>query len=495
MYTIRSNKENPMRYLPFILLFGASSIVVGDDVVELVRSLPNSANTVAVVRVSSILGTNRAKAELWYEKQEENYSTGLAAVPPWVETLVIGSLVHPSVPEEVWSAAIVRRPGNVTIEAIAEHEGVSVDELAGFPSIQTRRDSLIVQPLPDILTAYRPAHRLEASQWARSVAEQKTSGVSSYLREAAGQQGHVVLALDLQDLLDAKKVEQLLAQDKRFAAQRKLVDRLVPLLAGLRGITCSVTVGDTTEAIVTIDFSANVGPSSLTVKTLFVSILDDLGTAIDEFADSKVSSENHSVTLRCSLSDDSLRRILSLIVTPSSPYHAPPKPVVEKSNTESPPTQAVNSRVATQRYLKAVNGMIDDLQRANRRAKDYARTATWHDNFARKIIDLPTQGVDPATVAYGDSIASKFRALGASLRGQGVEINAQQGTLTYDVDYTPGWASVNVWGGVGYGESAVNVTSNLREVRQKQAAAIEHGADEREQIWLMIEDERTRMLR
>ncbi|MEZ6146827.1 MAG: hypothetical protein R3B91_15705 [Planctomycetaceae bacterium] len=75
-----------------------------------------------------------------------------------------------------------------------------------------------------------------------------------------------------------------------------------------------------------------------------------------------------------------------------------------------------------------------------------------------------------------------------------MKINAEQGTLTYDVNYTPGWASVNIWGGVGYGESAVNVTSNLREVREKQAAAIEQGAGEREQIWLMIENERATLM-
>ncbi|MEZ6053886.1 MAG: hypothetical protein R3C02_21255 [Planctomycetaceae bacterium] len=484
-----------MRVLSPVLMFLVTSVASGDDVTELVRYLPETANTLAIVRVSSILGTERAKAEHWYDKQEERFASGLAAVPPWVETLVIGSLVHPSVPEEVWAAAVVRRPTNVTIEAIAAHEGTTVEDLAGFPALRTRRNSYVVQPLPDILTAYRPAHRLEASQWARSVSNQESSEVSPYLREAAGQDGHVVFALDLKDLLDPKQVEQLLMQDERFASQRKLVTRLVPLLTGIRGITCSVAVGDSTEAVITIDFSADVGPSSLTVKTLFVSILDDLGAAIDEFADSEVSTGHHSVTLRCPLSDDSLRRILSLIVTPSSPYHAPPKPVAETSKTEPQPTPAADSRVATQKYVKAVNGMIDDLQRANRRAKDYFKTATWHDNFARKIMDLPRDGVSPEALDYAQSIASKFRALGASLRGQGVKINADQGTLTYDVNYTPGWASVNIWGGVGYGESAVNVTSNLREVREKQAAAIEQGADEREQIWLMIENERADMER
>ncbi|MGD9856205.1 MAG: hypothetical protein AB7U20_14775 [Planctomycetaceae bacterium] len=475
-----------------LILIGTTTCA--DDAADLAKHLPASANTVTVVRLADMFGSERAQKEGWAAQQEERFRGGTAAIPPWVKTLVVGSLVHPSVPEEVWSAAVVKLPEGTTFESLAEHEGTQVEELAGAPAVRSRRNNYLMQPLPGILAVYRPAHRLEASRWVRSIAAEQPSSLSPYLSQAVGAEGHVILALDLRDLLDARRVEEHLTQDERFASQARLVERLIPLLSGLQGVTFTATVGETIESAVTIDFSDDVGPSSLTVKTLFVSVLDDLGAAIDEFTTSKVSSQGRSVTLACSLSDESLRRILSLIITPSTPHQIAASPPAESPRGTRPPAgRSTSPPDATHKYVDTVNKMIDDLQRANRRAKDYARTAAWHDNFARKIDELPTPGVDRPALIYGQHIASRFRALGASLRGQAIDINTQQRTLTYDVNYQPGWAGVSIWGGVGYQDPAYQVTSNLREVRERQAAAISAGASERDQIWQLIEDERSQM--
>lgn len=482
-----------MKAFCWIALVLSPSLAAADDAANLARHLPAAANTLTIVRLAEILGTERARQEGWAAQQEERFVSGAASIPPWVETLVVGSLVHPSVPEEVWSAAVVRRPEGVSIESIAAHEGAPVEELAGAPAVRSRRDSYLLQPLPDIIAAYRPAHRLEAARWVRELSSDHPSALSGYLKQAAQTPGHIVMALDMQDLLDPRRVEEQLKHDERFAGQSRVVERLVPLLSGLQGITFTATIGEDVQAIVRIDFSSDVGPSALTVKTLFVSALDDLGAAIDEFQTSRVNADGPSVTLSCPLSEESLRRILSLVITPSAPHQIVKTP--EQTRTNPRPSSGRRSTTAdpTQKYLEAVNKMIDDLQRANRRAKDYERTAAWHDNFARKIEELPAQGVDRQALIYGQQTASRFRALAASLRGQAVEVNTQQGTLTYNVDYQPGWAGVSIWGAVGYQDPAYHVTSNLREVRERQAAAITAGAAERQQIWQLIEDDRSRM--
>lgn len=486
-----------MRSILLTLLCASVSAASADDAADLTAYLPDSANTLAVVRLSSMLGTDRALDEHWYERQEKNYQNGVAVIPPWVDTLVVGSLVHPSIPEEVWSAAVVRRPESVTLEAVAEHVGGTIEDLGGVSAVRSRRDSYLAQPLPDLFTAYRPAHRLEAARWARAVSEQKTSSVSPYLQQAADVDGHVVLAMDLRDLLDSAMVERLLREDDRFTSHRQLVERLIPLISEINGVTFSAMIAEETEATITIDFSQDVGPSALSIKTLFVSALDDLGAAIAEFGDTKAFGTGRTVTMKCKLSDDSLRRILSLIVTPSTPYQVASQPVEDapRQPTRNSRTKSVDPDQATKRYVRSVNDLIDHLKRANRNAQDYARTAAWHDTFAQKILDLPTNGVREYAIDYGDRISSSFRALAASLRGQGIQVNAQQKTLTYDVDYQPGWASINIWGGVGYGEPAYNVTSNLREVREQQAAAVMKGTEERQQIWLMIDDERAAVTR
>jgi hypothetical protein len=67
-----------------------------ERVAGLVRLLPREANAVAIVRVAEVLKSERAVRENWAGKQAEEFLSGGAAIPPWVETLVVGSLVHPS---------------------------------------------------------------------------------------------------------------------------------------------------------------------------------------------------------------------------------------------------------------------------------------------------------------------------------------------------------------------------------------------------------------
>ncbi len=488
-----------MKTLLLSLAVMSPPLLVAGEAEVLSRYLPSTANTLTIVRVAEIFQTPRAQAEGWAEKQEERFLNGAAMIPAWVDTLVIGALVHPAVPEEVWSAAVVRQPEQVTLESIAQREQSPVEQLAGVSAVRSHRDSYLIQLQPGLLAAYRPAHRLDASRWIRSLATDAASPLSPYLQEVIRQEGHIVMGLDLTDLLDAGRVEQQLMQDERFSTHRTLVKRLVPLIAGVRGITLSINLQPSTQAVVTVDFSDDVGPSGSSVKTLFVSALDDLGAAIDEFAASKAQTQGQSVVLSCQLSDESLRRILSLVVTPSTPSPPHPPEVAQLPPASPEPasrnieTSEHSASRASQRYFDAVNKMIDDLQRANRRANDYARTAGWHDSFANRILELPTEGVDRSLLIYGQHIASWFRALAASLRGQAIEIDAQQQTLIYDVNYTPGWASVNVWGGVGYGEAAYNVTSNLQQVREQQAASVIAGTRDREQIWQFIADERSQM--
>ena len=112
-----------MRFWPAAVLLACCTTTTADEVAHLAGYLPPSANTLTVVRLTSIFGTSCAQSQHWHELQQERYQTGVGVIPPWVDTLVIGSLVHPAVPEQVWSAAIVRRPEQVTLESIAQRDG------------------------------------------------------------------------------------------------------------------------------------------------------------------------------------------------------------------------------------------------------------------------------------------------------------------------------------------------------------------------------------
>ena len=261
----------------------------------------------------------------------------------------------------------------------------------------------------------------------------------------------------------------------------------------VRGVRFEATVNETTQASLSLDFSTQVGSSAKLLQPFLLQAINDQGLHLDEFEQCDAAVRGSSLVVSLGgLSDESLRRVMSLILTDDPERPAQRQAASSARTAASAPDPAAR---ASKRYLETVNRIIDDLEKAGRRATSYSRTATWHDNFAAKIDKLPTADVDPQLLDYGESISSKLRALAASLRGVAVDVNSQQRSVTYNMQVDPGWEAANVWGGYSYRAPSVNVTSNLQEVRERQAQAVAKGAKERLQIWTMIREERSQTMR
>lgn len=463
-----------------------------DPALELARRIPGEANTLSVIRVAKILDTPRAKAEGWAELVEQRFLAGASQVPPWVDTFIVGSLVRPARNEEVWSTAVLRMPPSVTLERIARREATRVERLSGLRSVKARRGAWLVEIEPRLLGIRTPAARQEAARWARAAAEDQTGELSPVLAKAAESSAHIALSIDLTDASDSQGIRRYLTESDLLPKDPSTRVRLPQLLMSLRGVSLFVTVDTESVTQVVIDFDESTEKLGESVAAVFRQYADDLQLSLDELESATVRASGKSVTLKMTLSDESLRRVVSLVTAPSPPSRAndetiPSTPLPLETVVPEPNDELLASR----RYLQAVSQLIDDLARVNREAKDYARTATWHDNFARRIDQLPAAGVDRELLAFGQRVSQRFRGLAASLRGQAVRVNAEQQTLVYDVDYRPGWASVSYWGAVGYRESSVKVTSNLQQVRERQAAAVTKGAQQRIQIWNFITNDRT----
>jgi hypothetical protein len=96
---------------------------------------------------------------------------------------------------------------------------------------------------------------------------------------------------------------------------------------------------------------------------------------------------------------------------------------------------------------------------------------------------MSIKGIDPLLSDYAAEVSNHLRALASSLRGQTVAINAGNQSVVYNAQVEPGYSGFG-WG-IGFQNRGptVNINSNLAEVRQKQAAAVERGAEQRDQIW------------
>jgi len=471
----------------------ATVTVAAETAAGLSAFLPGQANSVSVVRVAEILKTARAQSEGWDKTTEHRFLTGESRIPPWVETLVIGSLVRPGQQREVWSTAVMQMPQSVTMERIAHLEETRVERFSGVRTVESGRGAFLVELAPRLLGVRAPAVRQEAVRWAQLAGAGKTGPLSVFLKAAVADRAHIVVAVDLRNMASTKSIRRYLEESNLLPTDAVARVRLPQVLAALRGVGFYVTVDRTTAARVTIEFETEARGLAESVAAVFRHLVDDLQLSLDELPKATITAKSQSVTLTMNLSDESLRRVMSLITSVSPSVRASDEsvPSVPLAPEARPPRVSVEL-TASKRYFRSVSQAIDDLERVNRKANDYAKTATWYENFARRIDQLPAAGVEPELLEFGQRVSDRLRALAASLRGQSVSVNAEQQTLVYNYNYDPGWAAASYWGAVGYRAPTFQFDSNLKQVRERQAAAVVKGSGQRIAIWNLITSDRSK---
>lgn len=466
------------------------------DVGEMLRHVPKSANAIAVIRVKEALTTRRAQREKWARQQTDRFLAGASVVPPWMNQVLIARQVRPESAEVAWTLTLLNWPVAVSMKRVADFEKAPIQEIAGHEAVATARGDWLVQVGPQLLAVKSGSNRQEVARWIATVDDAQKPVLSDYLVEASRMDASIVMALDLKEMLDPVRIRQRFVEQPNPIEDEQRLDRLVRIVSGLKGIRMTATVDETIRARILVDFSAEVAPFAAELDSLFHDVTADLGMSLEEFQDVRGKAMGTSLAFETELTDAGLRTVLSLFATAqpiaATRSDASAQPAIE---TPQPRIPLQPESDASRKYAEAVFRVLDDLIRANSRAKNIARTAAWHDSFASRIQSLPTAGVDPDLVGSGDRIASHLRGLAASLRGTAIEVDARQGSITYSVDVYPSSMGYGFWGGYQVLPPRFNVQSNLQQVREEQASAVAAGAKDREAIWLMINDERAAMQR
>jgi hypothetical protein len=483
----------------------------GQEVSELLQYVPSESNTLAVLRVKELIQSPRGQKEGWADKHESEFLQGAATIPPWVPLFVRSSYVRPGTRGGEWTVVLLPLPQGHDISQLATREGTEVQQIGDRPAVASHRFSgYFIEFDGDagkILGGISPGTRQDAARWVRDVGGAGKKPISDYLAGAAADTSdQIVLAIDLADMLDPIMVRNRIDQSAVIEQNPGRRAVLVVDFQSLQGARLSIRTNEETTAEIRLDFGRTIGSDGQQMRALLEEFLNDAGAALDELAEAKATVEGRSVTFSMPLSDESLRRVLSLITTPP-----PPSAPGRQAPTPAAPTPALGAAqpdaAASRRYFNNVNRILDDLERARTRSSNYARTAQWHFTFADKIDRLPTTGVDLDLLKYGSDVSAKLRAVGASLRGTVVQVNALDKTVVYNVEQTPvfqsgvdwWWGGARTaWGPYNYGmpqQVHTNVTSNLQEVRQQQAEIVQASEPERNQIWQMINDERAAIQR
>jgi len=483
------------RLLAFVLcVLGPSTFLHAQDVAQLLKYLPDDANAIVVLRVRELLESPRAQREGWADEAEAKFLAGSMTVPPWIDRFVRGTYIRPGTRDEPRSVAVLASSRPIRMGLVAQREEALLETISEKPAVLSKRDCYFVQLDDQLLGVISPAFRQDVARWIQRNSQSADSGLSDYLRNAATDPApHILLALDMQDMIEPNRLRARLSASPVLAGMPSSVESVARELESLRGIRLAVNVEDDAAAAIHLDFAAEVSQSVEYLKPLFLEFLAELGGELQDFEGAEVSQAGRTVTFRTALSDEDLRKIMSLIVAqnPQAPTSADAPSTPDPAGTRPEPAQTTADGPASIRYFNAVSTKLDDLQRASRRSSNASRTAAWHDNFAEQIENLPTYGVDPELIDYGALVSRNLHALAASLRGIAVQVDALEKTVTYDFNYDPGWASINIWGGISGRPASLDVSSNLADVRAKQADAVAQGADERRAIWTMINDARS----
>lgn len=464
-----------------------------DRVDSLVRFLPANSNGLVVVRVAELLNSPRGQQEDW-RGHDELFLAGSDSVPAWIDVIVIGTAFQPGHMGDDWSAAVLPLPAKTTVESIANFEGKPLQSIGDTPAFYSQRYGYVLQLSPGIAGVMSPAQRQNTARWIREVRSRRQSALSDYLGQAARRSDQIVMALDMFEMFDPDVIRKRLESIPTLRGQAEELRRCADTLRGLRGVTFTANVVNDTEARLAIDFSSPLTLAAARLKQVFLDFLDEEGAQLADFKESTASLQGNSLILTTQLSDQGLRRIMSLGVSPC-PYQpdlAARAPAPTTLNEAS--SNQADMKGASQRYYASISRVIDDLSTRLSLATQDA-IAIWIEQDAMRIENLGTRDVDPDLMKFGADVSGRLRAITASLRGTRVAVDTEQQTLTYNVRVNT--MPVGRWGGgwygwprtYGWGANMVpyyQTESNLAEVRANQAQAIREGAAQREQIWQSI---------
>lgn len=472
----------------------------GVDLKQALKHIPATANALAIVKIQDLVNSPRGKQEQWAKKHQSEFLAGSVHVPPSVDFLVRGFEFHPEDSRITNSYGVAAWKKPVPMTKLAEHERGRIQMVAGHPAVLTARNSYFTEFAPGLIGVISPGYRQDLARWIKGSEKGGTNGLSSYLQEAADRAGdsQVVLALDFQDLVDPKSWRQRIKTSSAMIDKPNAVNLLADLGDTLRGVSLRISVAEKTTATVFLDFNTNVSSIAKPfLKPILIDLLGEAGASLDDLENGEVTAEGKSAAITFELSDSGLRHVMSMILMPNpgeaSASDTPPPPATGDSAAAPAADANQPTFAASKIYYTSVNQIVDDLEAQAKKGGNYNKTATWHDNFAKKIDDLPIRGVDPDLLAWGATVSSNLRALAVSLRGVPITVNELQGGLSYNVQYQPaGYRSSNysIWSSVAYQPEYLNVETNQAQIRGEQAKAIAAGAMQRQQVWQYILSDR-----
>jgi hypothetical protein len=475
-----------------VVLSAFAAPVRAVDPDELLKYAPARANAVVVINVDALLATPRATKEGWAKADHTEYLAGAVPVHPRLERIVVAKEVHPQAPAQgaVFAVAAAKKPLN--LDYLAKATGGQATTLAGEPAVGTPNGSVLIPLDKQLLGVAWSDSRQDVARWVRSARGVTASPLSRFLISSVhnlAKPHHITIALDTEDLFDARQAGLAVAQTQALAGDEATAAAVEKFAAGLKGVVLTVDVtADGLTAAARFDSSASGAVPAPAFKAFVIEALARNGAMLEDLQAATAKATPGSVTLSFKLSDPELARITSLFL--------PPVPNLGAADVIAV-TPAGVSPAATRKYILAVNRIVDDLKLQNKKAKDYEKTSVWHAAAANKIEALSVLNVDKMAVEYGLGTAARLQAIADSLHGVPVQAAILE-SKAYVIGYMPR-TSVLTGRGVRFNPwlaaGPQSVQTNLPQIREQQAEVIKKDQENRGKLWDQIERQRSEIRR
>src|SRR5262245_48252024 len=356
----------------------------------LAAKVPATANAITLLDAKRLLESPLAKREGWKDKYEQAFASGLVSIPPTMQRMILAAELDYEYMKPQWELAVGELSDSRSAAQIARLTKGTLDPIGDVPAVALREDSYIAELGQKRLGAMAPANRQAVARWLREVQSRTAPAFSPYLKGSlvASDQSQIVMAFDLADAVPPDIIRAKLASSDAIASKKIDIDAAAKALGGIRGLAVEVAVTDGAFGRLRVHFSGDASALVPTALPLLLEILGDLGARISDVESWKVTAEPQRITFNGPLSTAGMKRVFSLIDSPTSAILATDPS--QQSQSNQPSAQAY----ASQQYFKSLTSVLDDVRTESGDAKTFGQNALWFDKWARRIDRLPIVNVD-----------------------------------------------------------------------------------------------------
>jgi hypothetical protein len=452
---------------PALLLASAARA----DVNELVGRVPAQANTVLAVNAEFVAPADAGGAPPPSRPRSPVPLPKVAGL----RSLVLAARVHTTTLEPAWEVALMEVGQKPSMQALALASGGYVDTAAGKPAAVCPNDVFCVEISDKIIGAVYPADRQLATFWLNQLRPGSASQPQDYLLTAVagvGRETPVVLAIDLTDAVSEAAVRRLLETEApKWAGSLRGDNKAAAVLASVRGVTIRIGTlgGGGATGTIAVDFSQDVAPLAAVAKDMVCGVMADRGVSVPDMAQWEFTASGRALNGHGRLTVQGIGRLVEFLSPPA--VSAPGEPTEARtaagSEAASPKEAAA---VASKAYFKSVSGNLDAFQAG----ESLSDSAAWLNRSAKRIDQLPAQGVDPDLLMWGADVSAKLREAASILSAGQQRVKARSASIGTNV----GYAGI---GGSAESQRAAQARAD-RENLRRQASQL--AAEERANVQL-----------